>query len=55
MANQQLMLEDSVRTMAYLNAIMENSSDFAGKVERVAAAKQSLVAGALSVPAALVT
>ena len=29
--------------------------DFAGKVERVAAAKQSLVAGALSVPAALVT
>lgn len=32
MSNQQLMLEDSVRTTTYMEAIMQNSADFEGKV-----------------------
>lgn len=32
MSNQQLMLEDSVRTSTYMEAIMQNAADFEGKV-----------------------
>ena len=32
MSNQQLMLEDSVRTTTYMEAIMQNAADFEGKV-----------------------
>ena len=32
MSNQQLMLEDSVRTTTYMEAILQNAADFKGKV-----------------------